>query len=50
MFVRAVWRNERPVEIKQTLRALQAPSSRDTDSLGLCGPEFSKMTRGLFDR
>ncbi len=50
MFVRAVWRLERLVNIKQTLRELQVPSSREADSLGLCGPDFSKMTRGLFDQ
>ena len=50
MFVRAVWRLKRLVDIKQTLREMDVPSTRDADLLGLSGPDFSKMTRGLFDR
>jgi hypothetical protein len=48
MFVRAVWRQRRLVDIRQTLRELDVPTTRD--ALGLCGPDFQKMTRGLFDR
>ena len=50
MFVRAVWRSKRPVDIKQALREMDIPSPRDVDLLGLCAPDFQKMTRGLFDR
>ena len=50
MFVRAVWRLRRLVDIKQTLREMEVPSSRNADILGVSGPDFSKMTRGLFDR
>ena len=50
MFVRAVWRLRRLVDIKQTLREMDVPSTRDADLLGLSGPDFSKMTRSLFDR
>ena len=50
MFVRAVWRLKRLVDIKQQLRELDVPTSRDADLLGISGPDFSKMTRGLFDR
>jgi len=50
MFVRAVWRIKRLVDVKQTLRELDVPSSREADMLGLTGPDFTKMTRGLFDR
>ena len=50
MFVRAVWRIRRLVDIKQTLREMDVPSTRDADLLGLTGPDFSKMTRSLFDR
>jgi len=50
MFVRAVWRLKRLVDIKQQLRELEVPTSRDADPLGISGPDFSKMTRGLFDR
>jgi hypothetical protein len=50
MFVRAVWRLRRLVDIKQTLREMDVPSTRDADLLGISGPDFSKMTRSLFDR
>jgi hypothetical protein len=48
MFVRAVWRLKRLVDIKQTLREMDIPTTRD--GLGLSGKDFPKMTRGLFDR
>jgi len=48
MFVRAVWRRRRLVDIRQTLRELDVPTTRD--ALGITGPDFQKMTRGLFDR
>lgn len=50
MFVRAVWRSKRLVDIKHTSRETGAPSTRDADLLGICGPDFAKMTRALFDR
>lgn len=50
MFVRAVWRLKRLVDLKQTLRVTDVPSTRDADLLGISGPDFSKMTKGLFDR
>ncbi len=50
MFVRAVWRMRRLVDIRQTLREMDVPSTRDADMLGLTGPDFTKMTRSLFDR
>jgi hypothetical protein len=50
MFVRAVWRLRRLVDVKQALREMEVPSTRKADVLGLSGPDFSKMTRGLFDR
>ncbi len=50
MFVRAVWRLKRLVDIKQTLREMEVPSTRNADLLGVSGPDFSKMTRSLFDR
>ena len=49
MFVRAVWRMRRLVDIKQALREMDVPSTRDADLLGISGPDFSKMTRSLFD-
>lgn len=48
MFVRAVWRNRRLIDVKQTLRELDVPTTRD--ALGVSGSEFQKMTRALFDR
>ena len=48
MFVRAVWRMKRLVDIKQTLRQVEVPTTRD--ALGVSGGDFQKMTRGLFDR
>jgi hypothetical protein len=48
MFVRAVWRLKRLVDLKQTLREMDVPTTRD--ALGLTGKDFDKMTRGLFDR
>ncbi len=50
MFVRAVWRLRRMVDIKQTLREMDVPATREADFLGISGPDFSKMTRSLFDR
>jgi len=48
MFVRAVWRVKRLVDIKQILRETEVPTTRE--ALGLSGSDFQKMTRGLFDR
>jgi hypothetical protein len=50
MFVRAVWRDKRLVNIKQTLRATENPTVRDAILLGAAQKDFPKMTRGLFDR
>jgi len=50
MFVRAVWRLKRLVDVRQTLKEMDVPVQRDSDVLGLSGPNFSKMTKGLFDR
>lgn len=50
MFVRAVWRVRRLVDIRQTLREMDMPSTKEADFLGISGPDFSKMTRSLFDR
>ena len=48
MFVRAVWRQKRLIDLKQGLRVLDVPTTRD--ALGLSGPDFQKMTQGLFAR
>jgi hypothetical protein len=48
MFVRAVWRLKRLVDIKQTLREMDVPTTRE--GLGLSGTDFPQMTRSLFDR
>lgn len=50
MFVRAVWRDSRLVENRQTLREMDTPR-RSTDWIvGLSGSDLRKMTGGLFDR
>lgn len=48
MFVRAVWRSKRLIDIKQTLRQLEVPTTHDP--FGVSGTDFQNMTRGLFDR
>jgi hypothetical protein len=50
VFVRAVWRVRRLIDVKQILREMDVPSTRKADLLGISGPDFSKMTRSLFDR
>lgn len=50
MFVRAVWRNKRLVDAKQTLRETEVPTARDSVVFGSAVKDFPKMTRGLFDR
>jgi hypothetical protein len=50
MFVRAVWRLRRLVDVKQSLREMEVPSTRNADLLGVSGPDFSRMTHSLFDR
>ncbi len=48
MFVRAVWRNRRLIDPRQTQRETDVPTTRD--ALGISGPDFRNMTLGLFDR
>jgi hypothetical protein len=48
MFVRAVWRLRRLVDIKQILRETEVPTTRD--AIGLSRADVQKMTRSLFDR
>lgn len=48
MFVRAVWRSRRLVDIKQTLREMDVPTTHDPSRIA--GSDFQKMTRSLFDR
>jgi hypothetical protein len=48
MFIRAVWRLKRLIDIKQSLREMEIPASRD--AFGLSRPDFPNMTKGLFDR
>jgi hypothetical protein len=50
MFIRAVWRNQRLIPVKQTLREMELPTARDAVLFGLAAKDFPKMTRGLFDR
>ena len=50
MFVRAVWRNNRLVAVKQSTREMELPTARDAVLFGATAKDFPKMTRGLFDR
>jgi len=50
MFVRAVWRDKRLVDIKRTLREVEVPTTRDAILFGATTKDFPRMTRGLFDR
>lgn len=50
MFVRAVWRDKRLIDVKRTQREVELPSSKDAILLGRIGKDFPQMTRGLFDR
>jgi hypothetical protein len=50
MFVRAVWRHRRLVDVRPNPREIGAPPRRNVDILGVSRPDFANMTRGLFDR
>lgn len=50
MFVRAVWRQKRLVDIKQALREVEISTIRDVVLYDISKKDFPKMTRGLFDR
>lgn len=50
MFVRAVWRSKRLVDLRQPLREMGVPSPRNADVIGTSAPDFANMTRPLFDR
>jgi hypothetical protein len=49
MFVRAVWRDKRLVAVRRKPREIDIPTIRNGGILGLSGPDFAQMTRGLFD-
>jgi hypothetical protein len=50
MFVRAVWRNKRLVDIRKIAREMDGPSTRDAGLLGIAAPNFGTMTQPLFNR
>jgi len=50
MFVRAVWRDKRLVDIKRTIREVEVPTTRDAILFGAAVKDFPRMTHGLFDR
>jgi len=50
MFIRVVWKTRRMLNLPQHLREMHVPAGRDSDVLGLAGADFTKMTKGLFDR
>lgn len=50
MFVRAVWRQKRLVKVKRALREVDGLLRTNVGIIGVLQPDFSNMTRGLFDR
>ena len=50
VFVRAVWRQQRLVDVRPNLREIGAPPKRNVDVLGVSVADFPRLTRGLFDR
>jgi len=50
VFVRAIWRDKRLVDLRPTLREIGAPPKRNVDILGASSADFLRMTSGLFDR
>jgi hypothetical protein len=50
MFVRAVWRDRRLIDVKRSAREIDVPSAADSTLLGRAPKDFPKMTSGLFDR
>ena len=50
MFVRAVWRVQRLVDLRPTSSEIGAFARRNVGILGISPPDFPKMTRALFDR
>lgn len=50
MFIRAVWRTRRLIDVKQSWREVEVPTVRDAVLLPRPPRDFAKMTHGLFDR
>ena len=50
MFVRAVWRQRKLIDLRRTPRQADVPTIRNAVLFGLAAKDFPKMTRGLFDR
>jgi len=49
MFIRAVWRQKPLFDLRAPIREIGAKSIRNVGILGISPPDFTKMTRGLFD-
>jgi hypothetical protein len=49
VFIRAVWRDKRLVDVRRKPRELDVPTIRNGGILGLTGSDFAKMTHSLFD-
>jgi hypothetical protein len=50
VFVRAVWRDQRLIDVRRPSREIGAPPKRKIDIFGVCAADFPSMTRTLFDR
>jgi hypothetical protein len=50
MFVRAVWRQQRLIDVGRKGPEIGRVSKRFAGVLGIAPPDFPKMTRALFDR
>jgi hypothetical protein len=50
MFVRAVWRTNRLLEPKPNQLPTVVRIIRETNTIGICAPNFVQMTKSLFDR
>jgi hypothetical protein len=50
MFVRAVWRSNRPLEASPSQLPVIFRISREIGIIGICATDFRQMTKSLFDR
>lgn len=50
MFVRAVWRSNRPIDPKPMQLPVVVRITRETGIIGVCTADFVQMTKSLFDR
>lgn len=50
MFIRIAWNGRRQLLCRPALRKNEIGGGREADDLGVPPRDFSKMTRGLFDK